>query len=393
MKVGIFIGEIQDEKMGGSCTFQNTILKELSLQKTNHQIFIFYINSKKIFEDKENLHFINLDFEGRKFFQNKTKYRNDIFNQKLLKNKIEFLWFLVPAHYAVKVPYAFTVWDLAHRAQPYFPEVSLSGWDFDKRDNFYKTAIPRASYVITGNDEGKREIETFFNYPPELIRKIPFVTPHFFLEDQSAQNFDDTILAQNNLEKNKYLFYPAQFWPHKNHIRIVKALEILKKENINLKVAFVGSDKGNKCYIQEQVAKYNLENDVKFLGFVSQAQLASLYQHAFAMTYLSMLGPNNIPPLEAMGLGCPVICSDAKGMEEQLGDAAIFFASSNANELAQKIKLLLQDEMLRNKLIAKGRQLASSLSADQYVMKMFSVIDEFSAIRECWSHDKPYVHL
>jgi glycosyltransferase involved in cell wall biosynthesis len=381
MKIGFYIGEIQEQTSGGSATFQASILNELIKTESKHDFYILYDNKARLFEDNENVKFVNMDVQkGEKRF---------FLNEKVLEHNIELVWFLSPSYHFVEAPFILTIWDLQHRLQPYFPEVNLSGWTFDDRENFYKNAISKASYIITGNLAGAKEVGQFYNFPDERIKIIPFSTPQFVFE----KNENDEILSQNNLEKNKYLFYPAQFWPHKNHIRIIKALNILKKQGIDFKVAFSGSDKGNEKYIKEKVKEYHLENDVKFLGFVSEAELISLYKNAFAMTYASMFGPNNLPPLEAMALNCPVICANAKGMQEQLGDAALFFDSKDENDLVQKIKTLLNNNDLKKSLIRKGNDLSFSLTSDKYVQKIINLIHEFAPIRECWSNSEKYTHL
>jgi len=387
MRFGIYIGDIQKEEMGGASSFQSSLLKALLKTKTIHQIYIFYHSSSDIAFPSSNISFVNIKFK-RRFLQKKSKIRDKIFNEKILENKIELLWFLVPSYYNIEIPFILTVWDLAHRKTPFFPELSISGWSFDQREEFYNRAIKRASFIITGNEVGAREIERFYNFPYELIKKIPFPTPSFALEKE----FDDTILAQNNLQKNRYIFYPAQFWPHKNHIRIIKAFALLKNSDIDLKVVFVGSDKGNKQYIQEKVKEYNLENEVKFLGFVSRQQLSSLYNNSFALVYASMIGPNNLPPLEAMAFDCPVICADAPGMKDQLGECAIFFESSNENDLVRQIKNLYYDNSAREVMVNKARDFSSCLTPDKYILDVIKIVDEFSPIRECWSGEVKYVH-
>ena len=391
MKVGIFIGEIQPEQSGGGATFQSSVLEELLKTKSQHNFYLFYQSEHDLFNDSANCTFINLavkkvDSEG--IFSKKTSLHFLDLNQEILKNKIELVWFLTPEYRQVEAPFVLTIWDLQHRLQSFFPEVSLSGWTFENREEFYKNTVPKASFVVIGNKEGALQVEKFYNFPTQRIKTIPLPTPQFVFNETG----DDKILDRNNLQKEGYLFYPAQFWPHKNHIRILKALTILKKQNINLKIVFTGSDKGNENYIKEKASELGLINDVKFLGFVSRPELVSLYKNAFALTFASMFGPDNIPPLEAMALSCPVICSNAAGMEEQLGSAALFFERLDENDLAQKILLLLKDKNLRNDLIEKGHKLAKSLGTDNYVKKIVEIVDGFAPIREMWGSESKYIH-
>lgn len=74
------------------------------------------------------------------------------------------------------------------------------------------------------------------------------------------------------------------------------------------------------------------------------------------MVMPSYFGPTNIPPLEAMALGCPVIVSNKYAMPEQVGDAGLSFNPDSPEEIAQKIELVWQDEHLRQEMIRKGYQ-------------------------------------
>jgi glycosyltransferase involved in cell wall biosynthesis len=278
---------------------------------------------------------------------------------------------------------------LAHRLQTYFPEVSISGWKYQDRENFYQKMIGKSSFAIIGNDAGAKQINQFYNYPLERIKTIPMPTPNYVYELTG----DDKILSKNNIFKHQYLFYPAQFWPHKNHIRLLKALKILQQKNIKFDLVFTGSDKGNQEYIKQKTKEFGLENFVKFLGFVSKEEIIALYQNAFALTYSSMFGPDNIPPLEAMALNCPVICANYNGAQEQLKNCALFFDPLNENEIVDKIINLQNNSQLRNDLQDRGAKLAKQVNTKNYVESLIKILDEFQPIREMWSSDKEFVHL
>ncbi|MFM7620659.1 MAG: glycosyltransferase, partial [Alphaproteobacteria bacterium] len=314
MRVGIWLGEIIKEDIGGAATFQSNLLHEMINNKYNHQ-FYFIIdydgNHKKLIKTyDDSLNIINLKKTQNNskvnFFNKKLQNKINLLNDELQKNKIDFCWIACPSYVDINCPYAFTVWDLAHRLHTYFPEVSLSGWKFDDREQFYQRMINKSSYVIIGNKEGAKQVNQFYNYPIERIKTIAMPTPNYVYELKS----EDSFIEKNNLIAKQYLFYPAQFWPHKNHIAILNAFKILLQKNEsfkNFKIVFTVSNKGNEEHIKEKTHEYGLEKFVKFLGFVKKEQVISLYQNAFALVYPSMFGPDNIHPLEAMALNCPVI--------------------------------------------------------------------------------------
>jgi glycosyltransferase involved in cell wall biosynthesis len=397
MRIGVYIGELIHSTSGGGSTHQETVINQLIKTNSNHEFFIFYKGKLKESYDEKLAQFIAVNEPKIKksklprFLRKKRKKQTDTFlNTKALEHKIEFMWFPALMFQAVDVPYALTIWDLQHRLQTFFPEVSVSGTNFFEREKFYQQCVPNASYIIIGNKAGAKQVEKFYNFPAKRIKTIPLATPQFALSDAMS---DDEILTKHGLKKNSFIFYPAQFWPHKNHIRILKALKILQQQGIDLQCVFTGSDKGNETYIKQKVSEFALNEKVKFLGFVKESELVSLYKNASALVFASMFGPDNLPPLEAMALKCPVICSNSDGMEEQLGDAALFFNPLNENELAQKISLLLSDDNLRQQQAAKGYQLAHILTPENHIKKFLDLVDEFAPIRECWSSDEKYVHL
>ncbi len=356
MKV-LIIGQNVGPESGGGYFLQQRIIAALAATAGKHELFYISTNAAS-----------SADFE------------------KIVENTaIEFIWCIAPFYPKSSVPFAVTVWDIAHRVSPGFPEVSRTGSTWEAREALYSQCLPRATMVITGNQRGKYELSTAYGIFNENIKVIPFPVAYQTKETE-PHNENWTY----SFEKKKYLFYPAQFWPHKNHVVLIKALRILLDEGLQFDLVFTGSDKGNLHWVKELTQLYNVKNYVHFLGFVPDFELIALYKNAFAMTYASMLGPNNLPPIEAMSHDCPVICASAPGMDEQLGDAALYFSPTSPDELARKIRYIL-DNYNANDLIKNGRNLVKLYSPEIYAENIIRCLDEFSAVRECWGES--YVHL
>lgn len=384
MRVGFYVGEIQDKTLGGGHTFQMSIIEGLTKIKCGHEFYFYYKADTNLFDSNENIKFINMKFESsavkkRKLFSKKNKKHCVSLNELVLRDKIEFVYFLPPHYEKVSAPFALTIWDLGHRKETYFPEVSTEGDAFIHREYFYSTAPIQASYVIIGNNTGKEQLEYFYRVEPRRIKTIPMPTPDYVYELKE----DVSILEKYNLEKNKYIFYPAQFWAHKNHIRLVKAMKKLKEQGSDFNMVFTGADQGNLNYIKDKTREFGLEDDILFLGFIKKEEIIALYKNAYALAYASYLGPDNLPPLEAMALKCPVLAADVDGFREQLGNCALFFNPKSEDDLIKQIKLLENIE-LREKLITDGESLAKKSSIENYVSKIIEIIDDFVPIRECW---------
>lgn len=410
MKVGLLIGNYSPES-GGGYTFEGEVFHSLvNCGSESGHTFVLYSWNKEPppeISSAQHIQFISLHRTFQKRLHSKLarmgmaivkKLRHPRMNFKIegwyenfIRNSIgtcgiDITWSLIQGCLTMEVPYITPVWDLQHRLQPYFPEVSTED-QWDDRERSYATILRRASFIITGTEAGKVEIERFYQVPAERIKILPLPTPQFALNAPPGN--EKQILAKYNIPEN-YLFYPAQFWSHKNHVGLLLAIKWLRdKYDLVFPVVFVGSDQGNQPYIRQQVTELKLSEQVNFLGFVPQEDLISLYRNAFALTFVTFFGPDNLPPLEAFALGCPVIGSEVSGAKDQLGDAALLVDPKKPEQIALAIKSLWNDMALRQTLVQRGLTRASQWTGQDYVKGVFSILDEFAAIRRCWSNNKP----
>ena len=258
--------------------------------------------------------------------------------------------------------------------QPWFPEVSQNEfWDY--RENIIR--FLRGGY-ITGAQAGKQEI-SFFEFP-----KHPHPATCAVIERMPTDAEVAEVLKKFNIN-TPYLFYPAQFWAHKNHINLLLALRILREQyHLPLSLVLVGSDKGNEAYVRRQVTELGLEDRVFFLGFIPRAELLALYRGAFSLTYVTAFVPENLPPLEAFALGCPVVASNVPGAEEQLGEAALRANGFDPEAIAAAVNKLHTDPDLRATLIERARARAARFTSADFVRGIFALLDEFEPVRRTW---------
>jgi glycosyltransferase involved in cell wall biosynthesis len=266
--------------------------------------------------------------------------------------------------------------------------VSVTGWKWGARERHYRELLPRAACVITGTEAGKKEIIHFYQLPEHQVQVVPFPTPQFALSPLSTSiEAADTVALPDN-----FLLYPAQFWPHKNHVNLLCALKILREKfDLDFNLVLTGADKGNLDYVKETAQELGIADRITYFGFVETSFLRGLYQHAFALVYPTFFGPDNLPPLEAFALGCPVIASCVSGAEEQLGSAALLFDPKKPAEIAQRVKELYDNPTVREDMIRLGRERALRWTATDYVQRVFGIIDDFEPIRRCWSSSEPYI--
>ena len=292
----------------------------------------------------------------------------------------DLIWLAGGVHDTCEIPYVTTVWDVQHLTHPWFPEVS-ENWTWDHRELFLRRHLRRATSIIVGTQVGRDELVQYYGVPGEHIAILPHPTPGFALR---AAGETVTRTPPANIPKD-YIFYPAQFWPHKNHVNLLKALRLLVDADPETPtLVLAGSDKGNRAYVESCAADLGIAHKVLFLGFVPTEDLIGLYENARALVYPSFSGPENLPPLEAFALGCPAIVASYRGAEEQLGDAAVLFDPADPAAMADAIARILSDQTVRAQLVERGRARAARWTGHEFVRGAFRIFDAFEAQRRCW---------
>jgi glycosyltransferase involved in cell wall biosynthesis len=299
----------------------------------------------------------------------------------LLSQPIDLMWYPTPVVATTEIPFITVVWDLQHRLQPFFPEVSAQS-EWELRERYHEVVLRRAAIVIAGTQAGRQEIERFYQVPAERLRVLPHPTPEFAFERPTGD--DAAVLAKYGIA-GIYLFYPAQFWPHKNHVGLLRALRALRETHaLTPQLVLVGSDKGNRSFVEETARELDVARQVILPGFVSQHELVVLYRNALALAYVTYFGPENLPPLEAFAAGCPVVASNVPGSEEQLGDAAVLVDPRDPAAIAEALSRVANDAELRRTLVERGRQRAVRYRPDDFVRGVLAILDELEPVRGCW---------
>ncbi len=284
------------------------------------------------------LYLLNLTSNGlfRKIGVELQKISNIQIEAILKKNKVDILYFITPSEVSLNYPYIATCWDLGHKSTYAFPELTMNG-SWSKRAKFNHAVYSNAFSIFCDSEAGKDDMVFYEKINPARIFALPMFAGGVVNIDLDIPEQED-VLAFYELAKGHFFFYPAQFWSHKNHINLLYAFKEYLIEDKNCKLVFTGADKGNQSHVQQVVKDLQLQENVKFLGFVDNRTLYSLYKNAIALVFPSLLGPTNMPLLEAFELDCKVICSDLKGHREQLQDYALYFNPLDKNDILKKMR-------------------------------------------------------
>jgi len=248
-----------------------------------------------------------------------------------------------------QLPFIITIFDGCHRDAPEFPEVRTFG-EFERREILFGLASTKAAVVVANAPELIDDLCRRYAMERHRAVCIPFSPSAYVGKSAPDAAADAAVLTKYRLESG-YLFYPAQFWPHKNHITLLAALANLRERGITERLVLCGSDRGGRDKIDAAIKNYDLSNQVSIIGFVESAELGALYRGAAALAMPSYFGPTNLPPLEAWAVGTPVIYPEA--FKAQAGDAALLFDYDDPHSLADAIAAL-RSEGTRERLRAAG---------------------------------------
>lgn len=283
--------------------------------------------------------------------------------------------------FEVDVPSVITVHDLEHRLQPEFAEVTGHG-EWERREYLYRNCGRHATLVLFNSNVERDQF--LYYYGPygavaDKLRVLPLL-PAPYLAETSAN--DRARVAAKYGIPGRYLIYPGQFWPHKNHARIIQALERLKlTKGIEIPIVFCGSASGEVRRPHFQLLKQMADDcgvakQIHWPGFVADEDMSAMYAGATALVMPTLCGPTATPPYEAWAHGCPVLMSNIPGAPAQMGDAAILVEPRSLESIVDGIERLWTDDALRRRLSVAGRERLRSYTPDDFRQRFSEILEE-----------------
>lgn len=330
------------------------------------------------YSDKFNYKIINFSQESIPFIQKIISFFKLIFGRgSFAADNIDLLIYPTPFTYGFpcKIPYIVFIPNLMHKYYPNFPEFGFKRNII--RDIVYKLYSKNSIFNVVDSQQGSDDIYKFFGIKKEKSRIISFVPAGYIYKyrDMDRKIIED-VLSRYNLPE-KFIFYPAQFWHHKNHIRLVRAVyEIKEKYKIKISIVFTGVSRDNYGKTFDLIEKLKIHDQIFHLGYVSEKEIVALYKKSVALVFPSLFGPTDIPCLEAMVLGTPIVCSNLFEIPNQVGDAGLFFNPFKVEEMAERIYEIWTNEGLRRQLIQNGKERAKDLTLENYAKKWEKIIEE-----------------
>jgi len=269
----------------------------------------------------------------------------------------DLVHFTSQAAFKTAIPSIYHPHDLQHLHLPEYFSPQLIAW----REGWYRALCDQASMVAVASTWTKHDVEKSYGLPSGRVRVVRMapVTSAFSKIDPSQAH----ALRSRLRVPDRYILYPAQTWPHKNHAGLLRALARLRDcDGVVVPLVAPGRQTEHFDALQLLVQELQLDAQVMWPGFVSPDQLTALYEGAQAVVIPTLFEAASFPLWEAFSSGVAAACSNVTALPEQAGDAALVFDPKEVDSIATAVRHLWNDAQLRTTLIERGRRQIMDLS-------------------------------
>jgi glycosyltransferase involved in cell wall biosynthesis len=362
--------------------YSRTLIHSLAKYYGGHQYFLFNPKRSALFQfEEENIHeVLPAHFPATLFT---AAWRGSWVKQDLKKLKIDLYHGLsheIPIGIQkTNIRSVVTIHDLIHER---YPE-QYNSVDVKIYNKKFRYACQHADKIIAISQQTKNDILEFYKIPAEKIR----------VTYQSCNRSFGELLsnAQKKLIRLKYEL-PSNFFlsvgsiiERKNLLNVCKAIFILRDE-IEAPLVVIGDGGKYKQQVKDFIRQNDLDKKVIFLTersstrssktFQNGTDIPAIYQLATALIYPSFFEGFGIPVLEALWSGLPVITSNVSSLPEVGGDAVYYVNPQSAEEIAEGMKKICNDQQFANDLKQKGLLQAKKFSQQNCAEAVMNVYEE-----------------
>jgi glycosyltransferase involved in cell wall biosynthesis len=270
---------------------------------------------------------------------------------------------------ASAAPFAFTLHDLQEKHLPQYFSLRQRVW----RHTINAMLARAATRVICESGHVGSDIKAFFPAAADKINVIPAPPLTTFRAGSLPEQLQAAVRARLQLPA-EYLFYPSQFFPHKNHIRLIQAFARISKRHPVCHLLLTGNKVHDYEKVMSAVAVHGLSATVRHLGFLSDDDLAAVYTMATLVVIPTLFESISIPVYEAFTLGAPTCVSNVVALPEQVGDAAVLMDPYSIDDMASKISATLDNADLRRTLVERGTRRVETMTMERYAQQLRSLL-------------------
>lgn len=276
--------------------------------------------------------------------------------------------------------------DLQHITYPqYFSEEQLTN-----RRLTWEWGAKVSQKVCTSTNYVANTINKTLGVERNRIILTPPSIPKVFLMP-SIKGVEEKFnqLLGNRLPE-KFIFYPANTWPHKNHENLFRALKKNIDSGSEYSLVLTGWASNAHLSIKSTIKDLDLLSSIYWSGYIPDEWMPMMYNRADALIFPSLYEGFGIPLLEAMHTGCPIACSNVTSCPEICGDAALYFDPESIDQIADSIKEITESDETRSRLITSGFEQAKILNNGNSVSQLhdsfYDAVNEYKNPYK-WNHN------
>jgi glycosyltransferase involved in cell wall biosynthesis len=252
------------------------------------------------------------------------------------------------------LPTVVTLHDMQHRELAEMWSAGARAWRWVTYDRAARTA----TVVVTDSEHARGQIIERLGVAPDRVVVVHLAVDHERF--RPAPDVDDVALLEPLQLPERFLYYPAGLWVHKNHLRLLEAFALLEDRRLGLVLS--GASTGRLGEILDRARQLGVGDRVRYVGFLPDAVLPALYRRARAVVFPSLFEGFGLPPLEAMACGCPVASSRRASLSEVCGDAAAVLDPDDPRQMASAVAAVVEDDDTRGELRERGLSWAARFS-------------------------------
>jgi glycosyltransferase involved in cell wall biosynthesis len=254
------------------------------------------------------------------------------------------------------------------------PEWFDHRWFYHYTTRTLPVLASRADRIVTISECSKRDLMDHYGLPAEKIVIVPPAVDHRLFHATHHPESVRDAKARFGIDR-KYVLSVGTLEPRKNLVRLVESFALLTAQADDCLLVVVGEKGWQYDEIFRTVRALGLEDTVRFLGFVPEAELPLLYGGAELFVYPSLYEGFGVPILEAMASGCPVVCSNRSSMPEVVGDAGLMVDPEDPEAIAQAMRQVLSDSTLAKTLRGRGLERAQHFRWDCSARMLLTVYE------------------
>jgi glycosyltransferase involved in cell wall biosynthesis len=267
-------------------------------------------------------------------------------------------------------PFAYTLHDLQ---QLHYPQ-NFSRLQRLWRHQIYTRVSARARRIICESEYVKADIISFYGVAAEHIAVIP-APPHGNFLSAPGEAQLQAVRTRLHLPQH-FLFYPAHFWRHKNHMRLIEAFRDVSREVPDLGLVLTGKQHEAYAEVMRAIETFGLREKVIHLGYVTLGDIQAIYHLATALVMPSLFESVSIPIYEAFQAGTPVAASNVVALPEQVGEAGLLFDPTSVASIRDAILEIVNNPAPAKVRADRARERMAAMTVERYGAQLKDLVGQ-----------------